>query len=157
MTYYIGIDNSSLDHKVHILKSNGDLYSKFIIENNLNGFNILHECIKTFDETMIGFELPHGPLTDYLREKNYTAYSLNPLKVKRFKETIIVSGNKNDNIDAEAINVYRALAGGVDRRGSATVAGPGGREARTGAASVVRNRDAPDGVSALAGQGCGLR
>lgn len=106
MTYFIGIDNSSLDHKVHILKNNGDIYSKFIIENSLDGFNKLHETIKNFDQSMIGFELPHGPLTDFLRQKNYIAYSLNPLKIKRFKETTIVSGNKDDNIDAAAIAEY---------------------------------------------------
>lgn len=106
MTYYIGIDNSSLDHKVHILNNDGNFHSRFVIENNLDGFHNLHEVIKSFDKLMIGFELPHGPLVDFLRENNYTAYSLNPLKVKRFKETIIVSGNKNDNIDAEAIAEY---------------------------------------------------
>jgi len=39
MTHYIGTDNSSLDHKVHILDSDGHFYSKFVIENNLDEFN----------------------------------------------------------------------------------------------------------------------
>jgi len=106
MTYYIGIDNSSLDHKVHILNNEGNFHSQFIINNDLNGFNKLNETIRNFDQLMIGFELPHGPLVDFLKLKNYTAYSLNPLKIKRFKETMIVSGNKNDNIDAAAIAEY---------------------------------------------------
>jgi len=106
MTYYIGIDNSSLDHKVHILNSEGNFHSKFIIENSLNGFNRLHEVIRAFDEFMIGFETPHGPLAEYLRYKHLSVYSLNPLKIKRFKETVTISGNKNDNIDAAAIAEY---------------------------------------------------
>lgn len=106
MTYYIGIDNSSLDHKVHILNNDGNFQSKFIIENNLDGFNKLYEVIRTFDEFMIGFETPHGPLVEFLRDKNLTVYSLNPLKIKRFKETVTISGNKNDNIDAAAIAEY---------------------------------------------------
>ncbi|GEM_PF-1119823 len=106
MTYYIGIDNSSLDHKIHILNNDGNFHSQFIIENNLCGFNKLYDHIKEFSEIMIGFELPHGPLVDYLRNKQITVYSLNPLKIKRFKETNIISGNKNDNIDAAAIAEY---------------------------------------------------
>lgn len=106
MTYYVGIDNSSLDHKVCILNNEGNLYSQFTIENNLAGFNELGTQLKNLDKVLIGFELPHGPLVDYLKTKNYTTYSLNPLKIKRFKETITVSGNKNDKIDAAAIAEY---------------------------------------------------
>lgn len=106
MTYYIGIDNSSLDHKVHIIDSDGKFHSQFTIDNNLIGFNQLNSAIKNLDDLMIGFELPHGPLVDYLRNKNYSVYSLNPLKIKRFKEIITVSGNKNDKIDSAAIAEY---------------------------------------------------
>lgn len=106
MTYYVGIDNSSLDHKVHILDSEGNFHSQFIIENNFAGFNQLNSVIKNLDNIMIGFELLHGPLVDYLRDKNYIIYSLNPLKIKRFKEIMTVSGNKNDKIDSSAIAEY---------------------------------------------------
>lgn len=106
MTHYIGIDNSSLDHKVHIINGEGNFQSQFIIENSLNGFNKLYDVIKNYDEIMIGFETPHGPLAEFLRDKKLTAYSVNPLKIKRFKETTNISGNKNDNIDAAAIAEY---------------------------------------------------
>jgi transposase len=106
MTYYIGIDNSSLDHKVHIVDNDGNFHSQFVIKNNLNGFNNLHEVIRNFNDFMIGFETPHGPLAEYLKEKELTVHSLNPLKIKRFKETATISGNKNDNIDAAAIAEY---------------------------------------------------
>jgi transposase len=43
---------------------------------------------------------------DYLHLKGYNLYSLNPLKIKRYKETLKVSGNKNDDIDALAIAEY---------------------------------------------------
>jgi activator of 2-hydroxyglutaryl-CoA dehydratase len=69
MTYYIGIDNSSLDHKVHILNDSGKILTKFTVENNLSGFNKLNEVLINLDELRIGLELPHGPLIDYLRDK----------------------------------------------------------------------------------------
>ncbi len=106
MIHFIGIDNSSLDHKVHITSGDGKIEKLFIIENNLNGFNYLHEIVKDIKNPMIGFELPHGPIVEYLKNKGYQVFSLNPLKVKRFKETITVSGNKNDFIDAASIAEY---------------------------------------------------
>ena len=106
MRYFIGIDNSSLEHKVRAIDENGNKKFDFTIENNLNGFMELHNKIKNFEDLLIGFELPHGPLVDYLHFKNYVLYSLNPLKIKRYKESQKVSGNKNDDIDAIAIAEY---------------------------------------------------
>ena len=106
MKYYIGIDNSSLDHKVHIIDQMGIKIKSFTISNNLDGFKRLYLNLRKYKDSAIAFELPHGPLIDFLRLKDFPLYSLNPLKVKRFKESIKVSGNKNDKVDAEAISFY---------------------------------------------------
>jgi len=106
MKHFIGIDNSSLDHKVHIIDELGNNINSFIISNDFKGFENLHNTIKKFKNVSFAFELPHGPLVDYLRQKGYNLYSINPLKIKRFKESYIVSGNKNDKVDAEAIAHY---------------------------------------------------
>ncbi len=106
MNYFIGIDNSSLDHKVRVIDQNGKLKSSFTVENSLNGFEGLKKKLEGISDIKIGFELPHGPLVDFLHEKGYHIYSLNPLKIKRYKESIKVSGNKNDDIDDLAIAEY---------------------------------------------------
>lgn len=106
MNYYVGIDNSSLDHRVRIIDDFVNIKLSFTIANNLDGFEELHEKLSSFENVKIGFELPHGPLVDFLSSKKYQLYSLNPLKIKRFKESLKVSGNKNDNIDALAIAQY---------------------------------------------------
>lgn len=106
MEHYIGIDNSSLDHKVRVIDGDGKLKLSITIENSLTGFNMLHNKIQKFSKPHIGFELPHGPLVDFLHDKNYSLYSLNPLKIKRYKESFKISGNKNDAIDAMAIAEY---------------------------------------------------
>ena len=106
MKHFIGIDNSSIDHKVHIIDENCNKLKSFTITNDLAGFQELDMNLKNYEESHIGLELPHGPIVDYLRSRNYVIYSLNPLKIKRFKESYIVSGNKNDRIDAEAIAHY---------------------------------------------------
>ena len=106
MRYFVGIDNASLTHKVQILDSDGNQKSAFIIANTLEGFEKLNDSLNTLRDIVIGFELPHGPLVDYLHLKGYQMYTLNPLKIKRFKESLKVSGNKNDAIDALAIAEY---------------------------------------------------
>lgn len=106
MEHYIGIDNSSLDHKVRVIDGNGNLDLSFTIANNYTGFKILDRKLRKIKDSQIGFELPYGPLVDYLHEHDYKLYSLNPLKIKRFKESLKVSGNKNDDIDAIAIAEY---------------------------------------------------
>ena len=106
MNHYIGIDNSSLDHKVQVIDETGNKKSSFTIPNNLQGFAQLHEKLQSFSNAKIGLELPHGPLVDYLHHNEYCIYALNPLKVKRYKETVKVSGNKDDIIDSIAIAEY---------------------------------------------------
>lgn len=106
MNHFIGIDNSSLNHKVKIIDEKSNQKLSFTITNSYEGFEELHEKLNSFENKKIAFEMPFGPLVDYLHFKNYNIYSLNPLKVKRYKETIKVSGNKNDDIDALAIAEY---------------------------------------------------
>jgi transposase len=106
MQQYIGIDNSSLDHKVRVIDENGNLKASFTVTNTFEGFEELNEKLIGLSSSKIGFELPHGPLVDYLHVQGATLYSLNPLKIKRYKESIKVSGNKNDDIDALAIAEY---------------------------------------------------
>ena len=106
MNYYVGIDNSSLDHKIRVIDENGKRNFAFSIPNSFKGFQELDNKLSDLSNPIIGFELPHGPLVDYLHSKEYRMYSLNPLKIKRYKESIKVSGDKNDDIDALAIADY---------------------------------------------------
>ena len=106
MKHFVGIDNSKLTHSVSIIDENGTLLKTFEVENDYSGFEKLHKIISSFDNPVIAFELPHGPLVDFLRRLPYKMFSLNPLKVKRFKEIYSVSGDKSDKVDSNAIAQY---------------------------------------------------
>ena len=69
MKYFIGIDNSSIDHKIHIIDENCNKLKSFIITNDLSGFKELDNHLKRYKELYIGLELPHGPIIDFLRYK----------------------------------------------------------------------------------------
>ena len=81
MQHYIGIDNSSLDHKIRVMDENGNQNMSFSISNSYDGFKELDNKLSRFTNVKIGFELPHGPLVDYLHINDYHLYSLNPLKI----------------------------------------------------------------------------
>lgn len=106
MNYFVGIDNSSTSHFVTIIDEFGKFVKSIIIENTFRGFTQLHEILAEWKDVKIGFEIPHGPIVDFLNSKKYDLYNLNPLKVKRFKEALCVSGDKSDKIDAKALAEY---------------------------------------------------
>ena len=106
MKIFIGIDNSKLTHYVNIIDENGKKLKELIIENTLKGFQLLLKELKKYKKPYIGFEVSHGHFVEFLKHNGYTLYNLNPLKVKRFKQSYSVSGNKSDKIDAYALALY---------------------------------------------------
>jgi transposase len=106
MHYFIGADSGSQKHSIHIMSENGERVKEFEIKNNLEGFKELGTFVKNCEHVHLCFETTHGPLVDYLRNKNVKMYSVNPLKVKRFKQTSNVPGDKDDRIDACTLSEY---------------------------------------------------
>ena len=106
MKYYVGIDNANLAHQVQIIDNWGNKFEQFSVSNHLRGFLDLESTLSHYENTEIGFESPHGPIVDFLHAKQYNIFSLNPFKIKRFKESLIASRNKSDKIDAIAIAEY---------------------------------------------------
>ena len=106
MKHFVGIDNSKDAHSVCILNENAQRVKEFEVQNNLAGFQKLDKELSGISHVTIGFELSFGPLVDYLRETPHAIISINPLKIKRYKESNLVSGNKTDQVDAHAIAGY---------------------------------------------------
>jgi len=106
MKHFVGIDNSHTAHSVVIIEETGQCVKQFEITNDLAGFEKLHKLLSEFSEIFIGFEITFGPLVDFLRMSKYKIYSINPLKIKRYKESYTVSGNKTDSVDSHAIANY---------------------------------------------------
>lgn len=106
MKHYVGIDNANLAHSVTIIDEFGKILKSFEFLNCHEGFEKLRKEIEKLEDPKVAFELPHGPLIDFLRKLPYKLYSLNPLKIKRFKQTLSVAGNKSDKVDSMAIAFY---------------------------------------------------
>jgi len=106
MINFAGIDDSSNNHSIKIIDQNQEILEDFDFENNNDGFQKLHGKLSNYSQILVGLEMSHGPLVDFLRKNQYNIYSLNPLKIRRFKESHCVSGDKTDKIDCGAIAHY---------------------------------------------------
>lgn len=107
---YVGIDWSSQYDDICIMDGNGKKIKEFKIKVNREGFqfllNQLHLLSKNKRNIVIGIETDKNILADFLLAHGYTVYSLNPLKVNRFKERYTVSAKKDDKFDAACIALF---------------------------------------------------
>ena len=114
---FVGIDIASEKHDFYITNDCGEFYKKrsVTISNNLDGYEKLHKAINDFCgvhndfEVRIGLESTgfyHLNLLTYLSEKGFVTYLINPLLIKRFKESQSVHSAKTDNLDSKSICKY---------------------------------------------------
>lgn len=106
MNYYIGADYGTQNHSIHIMSENDERVKEFEIKNDLKGFKELGAVVEDLENVQFCFETKHGPFVDYFREKAVKMYSVNPLKIKRFKQIKNVTGDKDDRIDARTLSEY---------------------------------------------------
>jgi transposase len=106
MNYYIGADYGIQKHSIHIMSENDERVKEFEIKNDLKGFKELGSVVEDLENVQFCFETKHGPLVDYFREKSVKMYSVNPLKIKRFKQIKNVTWDNDDRIDARTLSEY---------------------------------------------------
>lgn len=106
MTWFVGIDMSKFSHCVCIMDESGRKIKEIKISNDYEGFSKLSEMIQGADQVLMAMEKGHGTIVDFFRNRGVFLYSINPKIIKRFKETLWVSGSKDDWRDAEAIAHY---------------------------------------------------
>ena len=110
--YFIGIDIAKYEHVVSIYDS---FTGEYILDslhfaNDSKGYKSLmaHLSKLNNDETVIGFESTahyHQNLFNYLTEKKYKCYLINPYMTSRFR-SVSLRDAKNDDIDSRAIAAF---------------------------------------------------
>ena len=108
--FYVGIDWSSQYNDICIMNGKEEKVKEFRIKINQRGFQYLLEQLRLLSQDkrkfVIGIETDKNILADFLLTHGYTVYSLNPLKVNRFKERYSVSAKKDDKFDAACIALF---------------------------------------------------
>ena len=99
---FVGIDVAKDKHDCFITNSDGEvLFKSFTITNNLNGFNELHQKIKSVMEDVskvkVGLEATGHyscNLLGYLFDKGFPTYVINPLHTNLYRKSLALDRRK---------------------------------------------------------------
>lgn len=108
---YVGIDVSKDKHDCYIVNSdNKVLRDVFTIENNLDGFNLLFQTIKSvahdLSKVKVGLEATGHysyNILGFLLDKGLLTYVINPLHTNLFRKSTSLRRTKTDRVDARTI------------------------------------------------------
>ena len=111
MVVSVGIDVAKDKHDCFIQSSEGEVLADvFTISNNLDGFNILLEKIRTCtspqDKIKVGLEATGHysyNLLGFLLDNGLATYVLNPLRTNLYRKSLSLRKTKTDRVDARTI------------------------------------------------------
>ena len=108
---YVGIDVSKDKHDCTIVSSNGEVLADvFTIQNNLDGFQLLFQRIKSvapdLTQVKVGLEATGHysyNILGFLLDNGLPTYVINPLHTNLFRKSTSLRRTKTDRVDARTI------------------------------------------------------
>lgn len=108
---YVGIDVSKDKHDCTIVSSDGEVLADvFSIQNNLDGFNLLFQRLKSvapdLSKVKVGLEATGHysyNILGFLLDKGLSTYVINPLHTNLFRKSTSLRRTKTDRVDARTI------------------------------------------------------
>ena len=108
---YVGIDVSKDKHDCTIVSSDGEVLANvFTIQNNLDGFKLLFQRIKSvapdLTKVKVGLEATGHysyNILGFLLDKGLPTYVINPLHTNLFRKSTSLRRTKTDRVDARTI------------------------------------------------------
>lgn len=105
LDFFVGIDLATDTHQVCVVDKTGKMIGELTFEHSGSG---LHEFIRSLEKLSgrvparvgIVLETPRGPIVEYLLERGYAVFSINPKQLDRFRDRHTVAGAKDDRRDA---------------------------------------------------------
>lgn len=105
LDFLVGIDLATDTHQVCVVDEKGRMIGELTFEHSGLG---LHEFIRSLEKLSgreparvgIVLETPRGPIVEYLLERGYAVFSINPKQLDRFRDRHTVAGAKDDRRDA---------------------------------------------------------
>jgi len=105
LEFFIGIDLAAEKHQACLIDIRGKVLGELTFEHSGSG---VHEFIRSIekrcgggpDRVGIALETPRGPIVEYVLERGYEVFSINPKQLDRFRDRHTVAGAKDDRRDA---------------------------------------------------------
>jgi transposase len=106
--FFVGIDWAWDEHTICVLGSSGEVIDRQTIQHSGAGLALLGDFLEKLSSgnsfsVAIGIEMPRGAIVEYLVERGFAVYSLNPKQMDRFRDRHTVAGAKDDSRDAFVI------------------------------------------------------
>jgi transposase len=107
--YFAGIDWARQSHHVCIIDNDGQAVAERIFAHSGEGFRqmtawLLERTGSSPDAVRIAIEVPHGPLVEFLIERGFAVFAINPKKLDRFRERFSLAGAKGDSLDCRVMS-----------------------------------------------------
>jgi transposase len=103
--FFVGIDWAWDEHTICVLDSEGEVIDRRTIQHSGAALAQLADVLEKLSggnpsSVAIAIEMPRGAIVEYLVERGFAVYSLNPKQMDRFRDRHTVPGAKDDSRDA---------------------------------------------------------
>lgn len=121
--WFAGVDWASSKHDVTLTDDSSRIIGRRIFAHSGEGLAqmadwLLRETGAVAADIHVAIETPHGAVVETLLERGFSAYSINPKQLDRFRDRFTVAGAKDDSRDADVLasslrtdaNAFRVIA-----------------------------------------------
>jgi transposase len=102
--WFVDIDWATEKNDVCIIDIKGKKLLEFVFPNTPEGMSLLcksmTERCSDINNIAIAIEIPHGAIVEYLAERGFHVFSINPKQLDRFRDRHCPAGSKDDKLDA---------------------------------------------------------
>jgi transposase len=103
--YFVGIDWGSENHRVCLMRADGELVEQRWIEHNGSSLAEMADWLwgqagQLAACVAVAIEVPRGAIVETLLERGFAVFSINPKQLDRFRDRYFPSGAKDDSRDA---------------------------------------------------------
>ncbi len=106
--WFVGVDWASQAHQVCVLDAQGTCRGQRSFPHSGSGLAqmadwILQQTGTSAQAVSVAIEVNHGPVVDFLMERRFAVYAINPTQLDRFRDRFSPAGAKDDRRDARVL------------------------------------------------------
>ena len=107
-SWFVGVDWASRSHQVCVLDAQGTCQGERSFTHSGSGLAqmadwILEQTGSTAEVVSVAIEVINGPVVEFLMERCFAVYAINPAQLDRFRDRFSPAGAKDDRRDARVL------------------------------------------------------
>jgi transposase len=104
IAWFAGVDWGSESHQACLLDSRGTIVGERGFPHSGTGLAELADWLLSIagaaTAVAVALEVPHGPVVDFMLDRGFVVYAINPKQLDRLRDRFSVAGAKDDRRDA---------------------------------------------------------